>query len=446
MKWRLIKAFPKYAIALVAFLVSTGLFAVWWVTHRSAPLPQRSEYVPPPPEDHEWERLAALKREEIQKKAASLPARMGWLALVGSDLYDVSNGELIFKNWLGGAPRKLFYQPDTNRLMALGDRAVIRFATDGSKDGVMAENSLPAFTNDGKQAMFVKDGDVWVADVDWKGFHFTNERQATKLGQFNAAFFAANVELVSKSALLVRNQNKLLRVSLLTGDVQPLRIALGGISKRRSPDAECLVGESGKDFYAFDVGTGEAKTITVGRERLVAYQWLTNDICAFIVAGKGLALYHRKTNTLDEAIPLPFACNKIGGPSPTGRYVLCASRQGLALVDTQRKSAENFGALAQNFEWVSDDTLIYSRDVPDTSVRGTWLRTVGGNERQVMSEPYIVGRTETAAVGLMKEPNLVLFATRDTLFRMKPDGSDLQEVAKLTKRVEKIQAVEIWGE
>lgn len=81
---------------------------------------------------------------------------------------------------------------------------------------------------------------------------------------------------------------------------------------------------------------------------------------------------------------------------------------------------------------MSDDTLIYSREVPDTKLRGTWLK--------------IVGRTETGAVDVMKEVNLELFATRNALFRMKPDGSELKEVAKLSNRVESFQPVEIWGE
>ena len=126
--------------------------------------------------------------------------------------------------------------------------------------------------------------------------------------------------------------------------------------------------------------------------------------------------------------------------------MLCAGRQGIVIVDVKDKKAEPFGTPAQGFAWVSDDTLIYSREVPDTSVRGTWLRTMGSSEHLVSSEPYSIGMDGSGALALMREVNLVLFASGTTLFRMKPDGSELKNVATLTLPAKTIQAVEIWGD
>lgn len=435
MNWRFVKAFPKYAVVVAVLVASTSLFAVWWFFGRK----QASlwEFAKPDP----------AKVEEIRKTAASLPDRLGWLALVGTDLYDISTGELIFKNWIGGVPQRIFYHPDSNRLMAQTERGVIRFALDGSKDGVMGEDSPPAFTHDGRLAIYVKDKDVWIADTDWKNFQFTNQRQVTKIGQFNAPFFAANIMMGSEKAIVVRNMNQIVRVNLLTGDIQPIKLPLGELGKRRSPDGRFLVGDEPKNIYAFDVEAADAYNFpTNSRDRLVDYQWLDNNRCAFIVAGKGVGLYDRTKNGIEEVCALPFQCNKMAGPSPDGRFVLCASRQGIVVVDCESKSAENFGTPAQHFDWVSADTLIYSRDVPDMSVRGTWLKTMGATERQVTTDPYAYGRDGIAAVAVMREVGVVLFATKTALFRMKLDGSELQEVVKLSKPVERIQAVEIWGE
>lgn len=44
-----------------------------------------------------------------------------------------------------------------------------------------------------------------------------------------------------------------------------------------------------------------------------------------------------------------------------------------------------------------------------------------------------------------KRNGVVLPDTKTALFRMRPDGSELREVAKLSKPEERIQAVEIWG-
>lgn len=432
MNWRFIKAFPKYAIVLGVLVLSTGLFAAWWWFKYSKP---RWGFAPPDPK----------VVEAIRQKAASLPEKLGWLALVGTDLYDISSGELIFKNWIGGIPQRLFYHPDSNRLMVQVERGIMRFGLDGKQDGVMGVDSPPAFTHDGKLAIYVKNGDVWVADVDWTNFRFANERQATKYGQFNAPFFAANVILGSEKACVVRHQNKLLRVDLLNGDLQPMRVPISVPGKRRSPDGQMVFGADGDEFFVYDVGEVAVRTFPKGRDNAADFQWLSNDACAVVLAGKRVSVYDRKKNTISEVATLPFPCNTIAGPSPDGRYVLCASRQGIAAIDVVEKRAENLGTAAQTYGWVSDDTLLYSRDVPDMSTRGTWLRTMGNPERQVMGEPYVFGRDGIAAVALMRELNLVVFATKDALFRMKPDGSELREVAKLARPAARIQAVEIWG-
>lgn len=438
MNWRLLKAFPKYALVVGVLVISTGLFAAWWV-FRSAGSPAAT------PVRSDLGMKVDVRREEVKQKAASLPQKMGWLALVGSDLYDVSTGELIFQNWLGGVPQKLFYQPATNRLMAQTERGVIRFATDGSKDGVMGEGSPSAFTHDGKQAMFVKGGDVWVADVDWKGFRLTNERQASKLGQFHPAFFAQNVMLGSDKALLVRLQGQLARVDLLTGEVQPQRIPVNDLAKRRSPDGRYLIGDDGKNIYVYDVEANDAKSFPKGRERVNDWQWLSGDSCGFILGGKAISVYDRKQGAITQPVPLPFACNNLVGPSPSGRYALCFGAGGILIVDFTEKRTIPFGTPAQDFQWLGEDTLLCSRDVPDTSVRGTWLKTIGGEERRVLEEPYIAGNGDAAAFALMREVSLVLVATRSELYRMNLDGSDPREIAKLARPVARIQGVEIWG-
>lgn len=442
MYWRFFKAFPKWAVAAGIVIASTALFMGWWLLRGSlAPPPQMVAVKPQPTA------VAENKREEAKKIAASLPARLGWLALVGSDLYDISTGERLFPNWLSGIPQRMFYQPDTNKLMVQVERGVIRYGLDGKRDAAMGETSPPAFTHDGKQAIFVRDGDVWLADVDWKAFSYVNERQATKLGQFNAPFFAANVMLGSAKSIVVRNMNQLVRVNLLMGDVQPINLPMNDLIKRRSPDGRFLVGDEPRNIYAFDVEAADAHNMpTNSRDRVVDWQWLDNERCAFIVGGMGVGLYDRSKNAIEEVCALPFPCNKMAGPSPDGRFVLCAARQGIVVVDTEKKTAQNFGTPAQHFGWVGNDTLIYARDVPDTSIRGTWLKKMSEDEQQVMADPYTVGRDGSGAVAPMLDVGLVVFGTRDALYRMKPDGTELREIAKLNQPVGRIQAVEIWGE
>lgn len=377
MNWLFIRRFPKVALVFVVIVVSTGLFAFWWVARKSslgALLKER----------------AKAQREEVMRKAVTLPEKMGWLVLAGNDLYDVGSGELIFTNWLPAIPERLFYRADTNRLMAQTERGVFRYGLDGKVDAAMGGNVPLHFTYDGKVALYVKGGDIWIADTDWKEFALKSERQVTKTGGFSAPFFAPNVMLRSEKSLVVRSQNQLLRVNLLSGEVQPIKLPLGDISKRRSPDGRFLVGDEPQNIYAFDVEAADAYNFPTGRDRLVDYQWLGNERCAFIVGGKGVGLYNRATNAIEEVTALPFPCNKMAGPSPDGRYVLCAGRQGTVIIDTKSKMAEIFGTQAQHFAWVSEDTLIFCRDVPDTSVRGTWLKAVSAHHIYPCSWPTIL--------------------------------------------------------
>lgn len=435
MNWKFIKQFPKYVIGTGVLVISTGLFSVWWLTRNPEISNQQGSSDAPVPD---------ARQEVIKAKIASLPEKIGWLALVGTDLYDISTGERIFANWLNYIPEKIFYQPDVNRLMVQTERGLMRFGLDGKQDAALGDVGQHAFSPDGKLATFVKDGDVWVAEIDWKAFALSNERQATRYGKFNSQYFAANVVMGSENALIVRNQPGVLRINLKTGDVQQIKLPLNEVSKRRSPDGRTLIGDAG-NIYVFDVEAADIFNFPPDRWRAVDFQWLQQDACAFIIASKSVSLYERKKNAIEELVTLPFDCSKIVGPSPDGRFVLCAGRKGILVLDVEKKTTEAFETAAENFAWVSNDTMIYTRNVPDTAARGTWLKTVGQPERRIIMEPYLVGRDGTGAVELMRELDVVVFGTKDALFRMKPDGTELREIAKLERSVSKIQAVQTWG-
>lgn len=433
MNWRFLRAFPKYAIVLGIILTSTALFGGWWFLRQ------------PKVTKHEDAKPQPVKVQQMQQKAASLPEKLGWLALVGPDLYNIQTGELLFQNWLRGLPLRVFYHPDSNRLLVQAERGIIRFGLDGKQDGVMGTDSPPAFTNDGKHAMRVKGGDIWIADVDWTGFKFTGERQATKYGQFYAPYFSANVVLASEGACIVRIQNQPLRVNLRTGDLQQMTLPITIPGKMRSPDCEMMIGDDGAKIFAYDVDDAEAKFYPRG-EKMNDAQWLNNDFCALLLAGKNVSLYDRKKNAVTTVTELPFPCTGIKEPSPDGRYVLAGSRAGILLVDIKEKRADKLGVMPGHMAWVSSDTFIFQRDVPDMSLRGTFIKTVGGEERQVMAEPYLVGHDGIASLALLEGLNFVVFSTREALFRIRPDGSELQEVVKLSRPGGVIQGVRKWGE
>ncbi len=434
MNWRVLRAFPKYAIVVGVIVLSSALFFLWYYFSYMRP------------------NLASTKRSQereaaIQKKAATLPDRLESLVLVGQDLYDIEKPGLLFENWLNGVPKRLFYHPDSNRLFAQVQNGIMRFGLDGREDGVMApENgSVPAYTNDGKVALFVRNGDIWTATPDWREFRLKDERQATHYGQFYAPYFAENVILASASACLVQVRNDYIRVDLKTGDLKPVKLSILRSRQNRAPDCQFILCDMGEQLAAYHVD--QIEPIYLPREgHVYGWQWLNNDVCAFLIGGETVSMYERKKNTVSIVAKLPSNCSAIGKPSPDGRYVLCSGRPGMVLIDTKEKTATPLSIEgAQHITCVSANALIFSREVADTSSRGTWVNPVGKEEQRILPEPYTVGYDGKASVSLLEEQNSVVFSTRERLFRMRPEGAVLREIAKLQRPGGLIKAVETWG-
>jgi hypothetical protein len=111
-------------------------------------------------------------------------------------------------------------------------------------------------------------------------------------------------------------------------------------------------------------------------------------------------------------------------------------------VDVQRKTAVPLTG-GQGLSWVSNDTFAFSREIDDSTLRGTWLQTVGQEERRVSPEPYLVGK---AGGFIMPLPSggLVVFATKQGLSTMKPDGTELAERVKLSRPATRVLGIQEW--
>ncbi len=428
--WPLIKQFPKYALVLGVIVGSTVLFLGWWVFHsRKADGLNR----PTPVED-------------FGPKLALIQAKYDHLLLVDNDLYDIDDGQLLFKDWLKGSiPLRLFYDATAKKIIGQYDGGFVRFTLDGHENARLAKPTKVAFADDRRTAVFGQAKEVWRADVDWQAFKFINEKKVTSIEQFNEANFADNIALLTSKTLVVRNFNVLLRVDLKTGRVKPVQIPMADIGKRRSPDSKWLVGVMNGQFYCYDVDADEPKATPIGRAAMTDFQWLGNDRCIALVAGKGIASYDRLTNDLTEVTALPFPCFKIGEPSPDGRFIFAAGgidgRNG-ALVDLEQKTALKVKGGA-GITRVSDDAFAFSREVPDSSLRGSWLQTAGETENRMSPEPFLVSNAG-AQLLVMAAAGLGILETQHGLLRMKLDGTELAEPIKLQHPAAHVLAIQRW--
>ena len=428
--WRYVRQFPKFFVAFVLVVAGVGILFVWNVRRAAREAAARV-------------RPAVI--EDIKAKVAVVEAKHERLILADNDLYDIETGELIFKNWLKkGEPIKLFWEPESKTFLAQYELAFVRYGLDGLEKASLVQPHPFAVALDYKWIVFARDKEIWRAGVDWKGLKLVDERKLTSIGQFNDQYFTQNLLLGTEKTLIVRNLNQLLRVNLDTGDIHATKLPMQEIGKRRSPDNKSVVGIQNGQFYCYDAESDEAKSIQVGRGAINDYQWLGNDRCVAIAAMKAVLLYDRPMHTLTELAALPSPCNRIGEPSPDGRFVFALS--GVSgqevLVDVQKKTALPVTG-GQGVSWVSNDTFAFSREIADSTLRGTWLQTVGQGERRVSPEPYLVGKGRGFIMPL-PAGGIVVFATKNGLSRMKPDGTELGERVKLFKAPGRVLGIQEW--
>jgi hypothetical protein len=424
---RFLRAFPKYFIALAVIVASVTTLVIWKFRHGALSM---------------FAGLFAPSAPRIRPEPL-IEGREGRLLLVDKDLYDLDSGAVLATDWLEkGMPEKLFYDAAAKKFVAQYGNGFVRSAPNGAAEAMLLRKFKPAYSEDLKWVVFAKGKDIWRADVDWKEFKLVNEKKVTAVEQFNEASFAENIMLGTEKTLVVRNMMKLLRVNLETGDVKPVRLNIGGIRKHRSPDGKSIVGLENGQFYCYDVDSDDAKTIPVGRGVMNDYQWFGNDRCVAIAAGRKAVLYDRSKHTLTELAALPFQCSVIALPSPDNRFVFCLGGGKGVLLDLERKTATQVAGGA-GMCWVSDDTFAFSREVPDSDLRGMWLQTVGEGERRISPEPYLVGK-KGAELMALKSTGLVIFATKHGLSKMRPDGTGLAEFVKLAHPPERVLAIQEW--
>ena len=425
---RFLRAFPKYFLAL-AIIVGSVTTLVVWKMRRSMFGGFGALFAPGKP----------VKRIE-----PAIEGREGRLLLVDNDLCDLDSGAVLATAWLEkGMPEKLFYDGGTRKFIAQYERGFVRYASNGAAEATLGFKFKPAISDDLKWMVFVKGKDIWRTEIDWKEFKLANERKVTAIEQFNEASFAENIILGTEKTLVVRNLMKLLRVNLETGDVKPIRMNIGLIRKHRSPDGGSVVGLEKGQFYRYDVDSDEAKTIPVtGRGAMNDCQWLGNDRCVAIASGTTIVQYDRPSHTLTQVAALPFPCMKVGEPSPDNRFVFCVGGNKGAVVDLEKKTATQVAGGA-GICWVSNDTFAFSREVPDSQLRGTWLQTVGEGERRVSPEPYLVGKAGPDVMRL-KPAGVVVFATKHGLSKMKPDGTGLEKFGKLAHPPARALGIQEW--
>jgi hypothetical protein len=430
MWWALLRKFPKYALVAAVLSVSTGLFAFWWFTRspkkQAAKVAQQAEV-----------------QADTTQRAARAESKIGKLLLVDNDLYDLDTGEIIFKNWLSkGVPQRIGYEEGKTTLLAQYAQGLVRYRWDGSVIAALELRFPLVLTPDESAVLFVKEKDVWRADLDWSALKLTNERPVTTIRQFLDVHFAANILLHTAKTLVVRNLNTLLRVNLETGEVHPIRFGLMNIAKQRSPDHRSLLAVDRGQLACLDVDTDTTQAVPFGKAAVQDYLWLDANRCAVLAEARNVFIYDRSKNQLEKLVTLPEPCGNLELPSPDARFVFASGRGRGTLVDLEKRTTQAVIG-GQGVGWVSEDSFIFSREIPDSTLRGTWRQKVGEAEQRISPEPFIVSRAG-ASILPVKSANAILLMTTQGLMRMKSDGTEIAHVAKLPRSPSHLNSIEGW--
>ena len=411
MFWKFIRHLPKLALVIGVLVASTGIF-IWWRLFRSPPVREQAA-------------VRQVQEEvKIQKTAADVAKRIYCLLLVGSDLFDAETGELFFANWLhGDNPNQIFWDSESQKIIGDYGNRYARYSLDGRREASLGSKFGSVFSRDLKTAYFSTDKDIWKANVDWKNWKLTNEVKITSSGLFNDQFFTGNVLAHSNHAMIVRSTTALLRVDLDSGAIRPMRIPFIKDPKQVSPDGRSIVAEVSNQFICYDMDSDSQKNLVLGRGNLIAdCHWLDNDQCLCISTTKSVSIYNREKHELAEIMALPGIFQKIEAVAPNGKALVCTAQRSAVLVNLETKTAEPI-LNAYGFTWINDDSIVYARDMPDSTSRGTWLQSLVGEERRLCEEPFLI-QNKTAPVVMIPSVQTLAFCTRKgaALILMNPSG------------------------
>lgn len=432
-RWAFLRRFPKLALVALVFGGSTVLFGLWWWWRQSpSPIPASGD-------------VLAASEAASEQQSSSLANRLDRVVLAGADLYDADSGELVAANWLrGDKPYFLYAQPELGKVIGHYERGFERYALDGTKEATLTTSYGIVVSSDLEQALFARERDAWLAEIDWENFKLVQERPITRLGNLPEPMLVRNTQMGTRKFVLLRHGPQVLRLNLATGEVAPTLFQPHDIQpKSRSPDASLLIGQGASgNLFVYDLDRDAPSTYAMGGAALTYALWLPGNDAVALADGAKVIRYDRASDRFTPVCTLPEACDALENASPDGRYVFALARNRKLLVDCEAKRVVPWTTPGQKAEWLNGTSLLISNEVPDSQVRGTWWQTIGEEPRRLTADPFLVARDGVSVFAVLPAKEHAVFASRDRLYRVDAASGDLRELATLARPVSRLQVIE----
>jgi hypothetical protein len=362
------------------------------------------------------------------------------LFFIGRDLWSAATNSMVTPSAYGGtssgggAGWQVAGEPD--RLLFLSRtplwgfvNAVPRIATpgqsrrpdptvDGSllnpgsrgQTGIQPPGRLPGpFLNaDLRRVIYLRDGDVWRAELDWATREFQNHRQVTRVGILNPAR-SGDISLIAwhENILLMRTrfsqERPILRVNLLSGEIEelePMMVFIDGMFP--NPSASLLCASHRELLACYDVSTGEAFRVSLPRqiggvptpvarrpgtrEPPASFAWV--DDRTFLVTAPRRETQHLLRVDLGrrsahELIELPGS-GMVVEVLPGGRHAAAWVQNGpavrIALADGAADALPD--EIGRGGAWLDESKYVHTRERGSISEIGVWLYDVARQDHR----------------------------------------------------------------
>ncbi|MEM9481779.1 MAG: hypothetical protein AAGA58_19185, partial [Verrucomicrobiota bacterium] len=402
---------PKYAVVFLIIVISTGLFGLWWFFGGS----DKVAAAKAPPS------INTDGKEGSEEEKIPLPIEIdtSTMFVAGKTLYALNEEgiEAVRWNWISDVipdDMELNYREKEDLIIASrrDDHLVIQ--PDGLSPGVLRlqdggkfDGYLMSMTD---EAVFVRDGDLWKAGVDWNTARTFDERQITNLGYIRGRPLVGRLVALGSNALFYKDlRNGLVRIDLKTGNAESQRLTASYLT---SPDGRFMAiggtenGVTYLQIYDIEFDALERHAFPRRMNAKLRQFWLHPDRLV-IAAYNDLFLFEKEIGTADGPPPEEGIMRKIYSSestrnvdpippaSPGGRFVLLNDpAKGLVVLDVENPgknpTPDDMPKITiTGANWISDSALLIASDVSDSEVRGTWFVEVEtGMVKSVFAQPY----------------------------------------------------------
>lgn len=346
--------------------------------------------------------------------------------LAGAELIDATSGKTMRTGWPEGTGSLLLGRKDS---VLLGCSTCIdrhRLAVNGDDRNLPSPRIESAtgfvYSPDARQLVYAKNGDLWMADIDWDLNRVRDGRRLTTTGVFSDT----RGGWWSGENLLVGGY----RVSLRDGRVSEPKVGWFRMETRRSPDGNTILTESSdRKLRAYDLRTDAWSGLLLDGVNARSFLWLDDDRAVINNWNNEVEEFDRRRGTVARVLPERNLYDDLFARSPDGLHFMATEGRDphrVLLIDSRSWTLTPLSAELRDVVWADADVFFFTREEP-IDMRGTWRYSVAAGAAERVS-PY-----PSKQLVVLPAARCAVFLANNNLWRVDLDGSNLRALTTTDK-------------